>query len=124
MTLLQMHCSIHGDDRGGPLAVTFDDAAAALAVLPRMFLEPDGSFVWRGQDGGGGAWQLDGNLIDRGKVLDRVELKGICPPERLDEVLAALGWPQSSVAFQLPRRGVFLTEAAFRRQAATPEGAQ
>jgi hypothetical protein len=128
MGLLRFQCSIHGDDRGSPLAVTFDDALAALAALPRMFIEPDGSFVWRGADAGGTpsgniAWQLDGNLIDRGDVLAYVDLKGTCPLERLEEVLAAVGWLHSPLAFQLPRKGQFLTEEAFRRQAATPEGA-
>src|SRR4051812_40193066 len=42
-----------------PLAVTFEQVAAALEVLPRMFFEPDGSFVWVSPDGEP-HWQLDG----------------------------------------------------------------
>jgi hypothetical protein len=106
-----------------PLAATFDDTLDQLAQLPRMFIEPDGSFVWRGTADDGQAWQLDGNLIDRGSVLDYVELSGICPAERLDDVLQALGWPESPLVFQLPRVGVTLTEAEFRQQAAGPSGA-
>lgn len=88
-----------------------------------MFIEPDGSFVWRGTADTGQTWQLDGNLIDRGDVLDYVELSGTCPVERLDDVLAALDWPEASLAFVLPRMGLTLTEAEFRRQAATEAGA-
>ena len=105
------------------MAVTFEIATTELAALPRMFIEPDGSFVWRGASDAGQAWQIDGNLIDRGNVLDYVELKGTCPAERLDDILRILGWPESPLAFQLPRLGRFLTEEAFRQQAATPEGA-
>jgi hypothetical protein len=103
--------------------VSFDSALSRLETLPRFFIEPDGSFVWRGVMANGQDWQLDGNLIDRGDVLDYVELQGSCPSERLDEILLALGWPDAALAFQLPRLGQFLTEAEFRRQAATPAGA-
>jgi hypothetical protein len=105
------------------LPVTFDDVLADLERLPRLFIEPDGSFVWRGKDADGGEWQVDGNLIDRGDVLAYVELNGCCPGERLDELLRAVGWPGQALAFQLPRRGVVLEEAEFRRQAAAEAGA-
>ncbi len=121
--MLIFRCSIHGGENATPLAVSFDEATAKLGALPRLFIEPDGSFVWRGTTDAGQTWQIDGNLIDRGDVLDYVELKGTCPAERLDDVLLALGWPEAPVAFQLPRLGQFLTEGAFRRQAATPAGA-
>jgi hypothetical protein len=102
---------------------TFDEALAQLSLFPRMFIEPDGSFVWRGSDEDGGEWQVDGNLIDRGDVLAYVELKGCCPAERFDELISAVGWPQQPLAFQLPRRGVVLDETEFRRLAATEAGA-
>lgn len=105
------------------LSVTFDAALERLAALPRLFIEPDGSFVWRGMDEGGAEWQVDGNLIDRGIALAYVEVKGCCPVQRFDELLAALGWPEQPLVFQLPRRGVVLDEAEFRRLAATETGA-
>jgi hypothetical protein len=105
------------------LPVTFDDALVDMARLPRLFIEPDGSFVWRGNDANGSEWQVDGNLIDRGDVLAYVELNGCCPSERFNELLRAVGWPQQALAFQLPRRGVVLEEAEFRRQAASEAGA-
>lgn len=125
--MLQFHASIHQHQHDAQaarsLAVRFDDVLDELAKLPRLFIEPDGSFVWRGTSDDGLAWQLDGNLIDRGEQLDYVEIKGRCPSERLDDILRTLGWPQAALAFQLPRQGVFLTEEAFRRQAAMPPGA-
>ena len=114
-TLLRFSAILESTDPGAPLTVTFDAALAALESLPRMFIEPDGSFVWRGTTADGSTWQLDGNLIDRGTALAHVELKGICPGERLDEVLRALGWPAATIAFQLPERGEILSEEAFRR---------
>ena len=105
------------------LSVTFDAALERLTALPRMFIEPDGSFVWRGSDEDRAEWQVDGELIDRGDVLAFVELKGCCPADRLDELLTALGWPEQPLVFQLPRRGVVLDEAEFRRLAATETGA-
>jgi hypothetical protein len=125
--MLRFTASIHACSADAPpaqpLAATFDDVLAQLSRLPRLFIEPDGSFVWRGTDDDGQPWQLDGNLIDRGEVLDYVELKGTCPSERLDDVLRALGWPQNLIVFQLPRLGVFLIEEEFRRQAETSAGA-
>jgi hypothetical protein len=105
------------------LAVRFEEVLASLAKLPRMFIEPDGSFVWRGTSDDGQPWQVDGNLIDRGDVLACVELKGSCPAARLDDILRGLGWPEATLWFQLPRLGLLLTEAEFRQRAATPEGA-
>jgi hypothetical protein len=123
--MLNFQATIHGGEQGaiGPLAVTFDDALAALAGLPRMFIEPDGSFVWTGEAAGGGRWQVDGNLIDRGDCLAYVDLKGTCPVQQFDALLTALGWPESKLAFQLPQQGVFLDEAEFRRLAETGAGA-
>jgi hypothetical protein len=105
------------------LSVTFEAAQAHLASLSRLFIEPDGSFVWRGTDSMGREWQVDGNLIDRGDVLAYVELKGCCPADRFDELLTALGWPEQPLVFQLPRRGVVLDEEEFRRLATTEAGA-
>ena len=50
----------------------------------------------------------DGNLIDRGDALAYVELKGHCPEEQFDRLLAAFGWPRATLAFHLPQRGVLL----------------
>lgn len=121
--MLKFHCSLHGSPAAAPLPVSFEAALGELELLPRLFIDPDGSLVWRGATDDGQPWQVDGNLIDRGDVLDYVQLNGTCPSERLDEILRTLGWPAVALTIQLPRLGVFLTEGEFRRQAATPEGA-
>jgi len=99
-------------------ALSFEQAAAALARLPRMFIEPDGSFVWTSA-AADVAWQVDGVLYDRDGHLLFVDLKGSCPPVEFDRLLAAVGWPASPVLFQLTREAVFIDEATFREMAAT-----
>lgn len=96
-----------------PIPVSFEAALAALELLPRMFIEPDGSFVWVAQQGEP-TWQVDGLLFDRAGQLVYVELKGCCPADRLDMLLATLGWPAVPLVFQLVREAVFLDEARFR----------
>jgi hypothetical protein len=90
-----------------PLAVTFESAAAALEALPRLYFEPDGSFVWTGEHT---AWQLDGQLHDRGETLDYAELKGTCPPNALAALLAALRRAEEPLVFHCVREGIFVDE--------------
>lgn len=104
------------NDLGAAFSCTFEDVGKALAELPRMFIEPDGSFVWVSSSGEP-AWQLDGMLFDRDERLLYVELKGSCTVEPLDRLLACVGWPRTPVMFQLLREAVFLSEAEFRRYA-------
>lgn len=102
---------------GRPLAVGFDEALERLAALPRLYAEPDGSFVWA-SPAADRPWQVDGNLFERqGRVL-LADLKGSCPAEEFDRLLAAFGWPGEPLMFELVRAGVFLDEDAFRRHAA------
>lgn len=99
-----------------PLTVGFDQACTALGVLERMYIEPDGAFVWASPREGP-AWQVDGNLFDReGRVL-LVDLKGSCPACEFDRLLEACGWPGQPVMMQLVRAAVFLAEDTFRRHA-------
>jgi hypothetical protein len=100
-----------------PFAAEFDAVVAALEQLPRMFTEPDGAILWTSAEAGA-AWQVDGTLAERAGRLLAAELKGSCPPQAFDQLLAAFGWPQSPVMFQLVRAGVFLDEPGFRRHAA------
>ena len=105
-----------------PFALTFEEAVAALERLDRMFVEPDGSFVWVAASarshGAEGTWQLDGNLFDRNGRLLLVDLKGGCPEEDFNRLLTAFGWPGTPVLFELMREAVFLDETEFRRYAA------
>lgn len=99
-----------------PFGVSFEQVLDALQRLPRMFVEPDGSFVWVSPDPAL-SWQVDGQLFDRQDRLLYVELKGTCPRVDFDRLLGALGWPETALIFQLVRQAKFLDEAAFRRVA-------
>jgi hypothetical protein len=101
------------------MGISFEEASARLTKLERMYCEPDGSLVWVSSQGEP-AWQVDGNLYDRNERLLFVDLKGTCLAESFDRLLAALGWPQTSLMFQLTREAVFLDEAEFRRWASYP----
>ena len=94
--------------------VRFDEVLARLTALPRMDAEPDGFFVRTGAEGGH-TWKLNGHLFELEDWLWRMDLHGECPPDALDEVLAAVGWPAVGVVFQLVRLGVTVGEADGRR---------
>lgn len=119
--MLRFHASIVGSD-AELLTTTFDWSLVQLQQLPRMFIEPDGSFVWTGE-ADGQRWQVDGNLIDRGDVLAYVDLAGRCPAERFDELLRAFGWPDAPLAFEITRQGLTLQELEFRALAESADGA-
>jgi hypothetical protein len=101
---------------GVPFSISFEKALESLSALPRMFIEPDGSFVWvssvREQP-----WQVDGVLYDRNERLLFVDLKGSCPEPSLDDLLRACDWPLTRLVFQLTREALFLEETEFRRHA-------
>ncbi|MGE0609337.1 MAG: hypothetical protein AB7O62_19755 [Pirellulales bacterium] len=103
-------------DAGQSFDVSFEETGDTLNRLPRMFFEPDGSFVWVGE--GPPAWQMDGLLYDRDGRLLYAEIKGCCPPAQFDQFLAALGWPGTPLLFQLAQAALFLEEAEFRLIAA------
>ncbi len=102
---------------GERMAIDFDLALERLAALERLYVEPDGSFVWVGP-GNEGRWQIDGNAYERlGRVLV-VEVKGRCPIAEWDRFLNVWGWPADPLMVQLVRAGVFVDEPTFRRLAA------
>ena len=94
--------------------LSFEEVAQRLTELPRMFLEPDGSFVWVIDDFDR-QYQLDGSLYDDGVRMLHVELKGTFDSTALDTFLSRLGWPTQSVIFQLVQQGIYLSEGEFRR---------
>ena len=97
-------------------SLTFEAVAAALAAFERMYIEPDGSFVWVSQ-AAERPWQVDGVLYDRDDRLLFIDLKGSCPAEDFDRILEACGWPETPVMMQLTREAVFVDEATFRELA-------
>ena len=99
-----------------PMAIGFDEAIERLALLDRMYAEPDGSFVWTSPRDARW-WQVDGNVFDKdGRVL-LADLKGSCPAAEFERLLAAFGWPKQAMMMQLVRPAVFLDESTFRSHA-------
>jgi hypothetical protein len=98
---------------------TFEEVAADLARLERLFIEPDGSFVWVSsrQDA---PWQVDGMIYDHQDRVRFVDLKGVCPADQFDRLLTVLGWPQTRLMFQLTHQAILLDESEFRRYALRP----
>lgn len=111
------------DPAGGPprfvasLGVSFETMQQRLAALPRTDCEPDGFFLVTGH-AGDVFWRLNGHMHELRGSMYRVELNGECPEATLDQVLGALGWPDTELAFELVREGVTLDERAFRSWAA------
>ena len=101
---------------GEPMANSFEFAQHRLNRLPRMLFEPDGSFVWVGEN----EWQVDGVLYDRNGKLHSAELKGSCSEDAFDTLLSAMGWPGTDLIFQLVQKSVFVDEGEFRRFAVQP----
>ncbi len=71
----------------GPLPVTWEAAFQHLEQLPRMYAEPDGSFLWSGQDPEFGTWQIEGTVFDDGTRVRRVELVGNCSQSQWSRLL-------------------------------------
>ncbi|MEN1682048.1 MAG: hypothetical protein AAGJ46_20905, partial [Planctomycetota bacterium] len=125
--------TIAGPGGGPPLfvatmPVTFETMQESLFALVRCDCEPDGFFLLTGGMGKappeeGGFWRLNGHMHElRDEAgaarMHRVELSGECPPEALDRVLGAMGWPDAELVFELVQEGLTLPEKDFRRWAA------
>lgn len=118
------HVNIHRQPLDGPaggptmFSRTFEQVADALARLPRMFIEPDGSFVWVAAHEP--IWQVDGVLYDGATGLWYIEVKGSCPQSQFDELLRTLGWPDTPVVFQLVEQAIQLNDDEFRHYTGWP----
>lgn len=99
-----------GGDLAAPWALSFEEALDALARLERLYVEPDGSFVWRPEV----AQQVDGQLSDRAGRLILVELHGRCSGANIDRLAATLNPTHEPLAVQLIREGVYLPWHAWR----------
>jgi hypothetical protein len=99
-------------DPQSTLAVTFEDVVSLLEQMPRMFIEWDGSFVWRGETQSNSTaesvvWQLDGMVYDHLGSVRYVELKGNCELEPWQKLLSVLGWPQQDLTIHHVNEGRF-----------------
>lgn len=70
---------------GGPLPSGFEDAAARMASIDRLDLEPDGFFVW--MIDAPTCRQLSGMLYDDGRQLQFVHIHGNCLWQDLQRLL-------------------------------------
>ena len=105
------------DELGSSFARSFEEALSGIERLPRMFIEPDGSFVCVNPSPE--KWQIDGQLNDGPTGLNSVEIKGTIAANAWESFLKCLGWPRESVVVQLVREGLFMSESEFRRYATT-----
>ncbi|MEM9585641.1 MAG: hypothetical protein AAGA03_00045 [Planctomycetota bacterium] len=97
------HIYLYGPSQG-PLTCSFEVACRQLQSLPGMFLELDGSFVWRpgiGAQSAGGhpaTPQLDGMLYDAADQIQYVDLKGQCQQTHFRQICQCLALPPDSTA--------------------------
>lgn len=103
------------------LEVTWDEMAGRLAAMPRMIFEPDGSWVWSGEDSRGHRWQVDGHLYELADQLHRVELHGSCPIGCCEQILSCFAMARSELVFELVEEGVTLDAENFLLWAAAEE---
>lgn len=95
---------------------SFDHALLGLSQLPRMFIEPDGSFVWPSAPGETPAWQLDGNLVDGGESLYYMELKGDCPEAAFAALRGVIAASETQLRIEAVTSGQSYDEASFRER--------
>lgn len=81
--------------------MSWESALERLSRLPRMFVEPDGSFLWNGDDKFIGHWQLEGTVYDDGRVVRTVELLGHCSLDNWQTFLEAFETTCSSIIIEL-----------------------
>ncbi len=101
-----------------PLSLSFEELSARLATWPKLQMELDGSFVWRGPDREtpDRSWQVDGMIYDRAGVIEYVELKGSCPAAAWQRLCAACeGASGEGLRVQNMKTGEWLKSEEFMR---------
>ncbi|MBC8351432.1 MAG: hypothetical protein H8E66_05565 [Planctomycetes bacterium] len=93
--------------------VSFEEAAEILRTFPRMFFEPDGSFVWVSSSDEEVSWQIDGNLYDRDGSLIAVDLKGTCCQKHLTRLLDVFRADRRELMVEILREAAFVRERDF-----------
>lgn len=104
--------NLAADVQAGRFEMSFEQAFERLELLPRMFIELDGSFVWSGQQAGR-AWQIDGMLYDHNGRLQRVELTGHAPRHHWEQLLNAFGQPLDTFTIHCLQHQRFIDTAEF-----------
>jgi hypothetical protein len=84
--MTSFHVYLYGP-RKGPIATSFEQAQQRLGELPRLYCEPDGSFVWTNP---GGSEQVFGMLFDAKGQIQYCELRGTCSRASWRALVAAV----------------------------------
>ena len=114
------HVFIYAGESSGPVEDTFplgfDTVYTKLESTEFLFIEPDGSFVWREfAEGGGLVGQIDGVLSERADRLAFVEVKGDSI-KLLETLLADLGFPKRALTVEWVSQGQRLSAEEFLAQ--------
>ena len=88
---------------------SWEETMARMEQLPRLYPEPDGSFVWATPEG-----KLSGVLYDREGRMCYAELFGECSWETVEAFLGACGAPAERFVFQLSAEGVNFDDSTFK----------
>jgi len=103
------------------MAITFEMLLERFEKLPRMFIEPDGSLVWRGTTVADSVataiqWQLDGMIYDHLGAVRYVELKGNCSTTAWQQLLQILDYPTQPLTVHHVNQGRYESLEEFSRQ--------
>lgn len=104
--------SMAADVQASQFEMSFEQAFQRLELLPRMFIELDGSFVWSGEQNGR-AWQIDGMLYDYNGRLQRVEMSGYAPRHQWEQLLSVFGQPLDTLTIHCLQQQRFIDTAEF-----------
>ncbi len=113
---------LYGPSAGQPLQMSWEDAFEQLSRLPRMYIEPDGSFLWTGETAmqphsSPHAWQLEGTIYDDGRAIQYVDILARCPLSTWEIFLDAIGETFDSVTLQLLDQPQVVRGSWLRQQA-------
>lgn len=76
----------------GPIENSFEEAQSRLSLLPRLYFEPDGSFVWALD---GGRQQVFGMIYDAAGKIQYAELQGRCDLQVWQQLIEAISGEKS-----------------------------
>lgn len=93
--------------------VDYETVATQLAAIPRLYIEPDGSFVWVSSVDPD--YRIDGQTTDDGRQLLYVELRGRCDWKQFANVIEQFGVSTSDLIFQLLPEALLIKEPQLRQ---------
>lgn len=94
--------------------VSFDELFETLQNFERLFIELDGSFVWRGTSDDS-PWQIDGIVFEKDDRVWYVELKGYCDHQSFNNLVSCLAGNESSFIVQSITEGTVVSGREFIR---------